>query len=216
MASTIPAPTPTATTTPAVIVASANSAGLSRRMSRSPRRSTRPMAMVNTMAPNTQRGRYWSGPVRKRRTRATVPAVTRGARGGRALRHDHHEAREGHGQDREELVPARPRHVEPRKSALHRPQHGHSLPREVEGRAGRHRAHHGDERAGKPRRQTAREEDDRHHRRRDDDGETVRAREIAQHLGELRERPSRVDSDAEHLAQNGDAYLEAHAGEESH
>jgi len=44
----------------------------------------------------------------------------------------------------------------------------------------------------------------------------VRAREIAQHLGELRERASRVDGDAEHLAQNGDAHLKPHAGEKSH
>src|SRR5262249_41063436 len=77
MASTMPAPTPTATTTAAVIVASANSAGLSRRMSRRPRRSTRPMAMVKTMAPSTQRGRDWGGPVGKRREGPAGAAAAR-------------------------------------------------------------------------------------------------------------------------------------------
>jgi hypothetical protein len=73
----IPCSTPTKTTTAVVVSANANSPGLSRRIALNARRSMRLRAMVKTTAPRTQRGRNWSGPVRKRRTSATTAAVVR-------------------------------------------------------------------------------------------------------------------------------------------
>jgi hypothetical protein len=51
-------------TAAAVTRARCDSPGLSRRMSRRPVTSIIPTAIVNTMLPTRQRGRYWSGPVR--------------------------------------------------------------------------------------------------------------------------------------------------------
>src|ERR1700746_1654161 len=45
-------------------------------MSRRPVASIIPSAMVNTMAANTERGRYASGPVRASNTSSTMPANT--------------------------------------------------------------------------------------------------------------------------------------------
>src|ERR1700677_3213229 len=61
MANRMPYSTSTSTTTAAVNTARTNSPGLSRRMSRKPRKSIGRTAMKNTMAPSTQRGRYCRG-----------------------------------------------------------------------------------------------------------------------------------------------------------
>ena len=47
-----------------------------RRMSRRPLKSIIPIAIVKTIAANTQRGRYWSGPVKNNSTSSTTAAKT--------------------------------------------------------------------------------------------------------------------------------------------
>ena len=65
------------TTAAAVTTARLNSLGLLRRRMRSPLTSTNRTATTNTIAPSTQIGRNFSGPVRNNSTTPTVAAVAK-------------------------------------------------------------------------------------------------------------------------------------------
>jgi hypothetical protein len=107
------------------------------------------------------------------------------------------------------------RQREVRETARNRPDHGDAAPGEVEDGARRNRARDGEEGTWHARCEDAAAEHHHHHRRRQAQRRSVHVVELADELADLFDGPPAVQRDAHHLPQDGDADLNADAGEES-